>query len=206
MSCSSQITEQAVYCPLLGTENSMESITKTLIIDIEAAALRCLLSLDFSRYAEIPREMLVSSNWILPQLNFEPYYDKPPLLYWLCGISYCVFGVSEWSARLVPAMAALCMFASTLWFGSRMFGNRVGLLSASVLMLSAGFMLVSRFLLIDGVFAALVTLSLLSAHEAIRTPRLKLRWLGKCSDLQPAHSRIMSSTVIPPGIIGNTCS
>ncbi len=135
-----------------------------------------LLDRDETRYAEIPREMLISGDWILPQLNFAPYYDKPPLLYWLCGLSYCVFGVSEWSARLVPAMAALCMFASTLWFGSRMFGKRVGLLSASVLMLSFGFMLVSRFLLIDGVFAALVTLSLLSAHEAIRTPRLNSRW------------------------------
>ncbi len=62
-----------------------------------------LIDQDETRYAEIPREMVATGNWIMPQLNFEPYYDKPPLLYWLCAASYSVLGVSEASARLVPA-------------------------------------------------------------------------------------------------------
>src|SRR4051812_14877439 len=35
------------------------------------------------RYAETVREMLLTRNWIVPTLNFEPYYDKPPGFYWL---------------------------------------------------------------------------------------------------------------------------
>src|SRR5205807_2086215 len=35
----------------------------------------------------------------------EPYLDKPPLFYWLVGISYRVFGVHNAPARLVPALA-----------------------------------------------------------------------------------------------------
>ena len=60
-----------------------------------------LIERDEARYGEIPREMVESGNWVLPQLNYEPYYDKPALLYRLCAISYELFGVSSWSARLV---------------------------------------------------------------------------------------------------------
>ncbi len=135
-----------------------------------------LIDRDETRYAEIPREMLVTGNWILPQLNFEPYYDKPPLLYWLCATSYRVFGVSEWSARFVPALAALLTVAVTMWFASRWFNRKVGLYSGLVLMLSAGFAFVSRYLLIDGVFALLVTCSLCTSLEAIRGNRLGYGW------------------------------
>jgi hypothetical protein len=36
---------------------------------------------DEGRYAEIPREMLVRGEWVVPYLQGKPYLDKPPLLY-----------------------------------------------------------------------------------------------------------------------------
>src|SRR6516162_7955492 len=60
---------------------------------------------DEGRYAEIPREMLVRGEWVVPYLQGQPYLDKPPLLYWLVMSSYRLFGVHDWSARLVPALA-----------------------------------------------------------------------------------------------------
>src|SRR5438067_13445399 len=70
-----------------------------------------------TRYAEIPRQMLVADSWIVPLFHGQPYYDKPPLLYWLVMLSYRVFGVHDWAARLVPSTAAaLCIFA-TYWWG-----------------------------------------------------------------------------------------
>ena len=135
-----------------------------------------LIDRDETRYAEIPREMLVTGNWALPQLNFEPYYDKPPLLYWLCAISYSVFGISEWSARLIPALAAFGTLLATLWFANRHLGKRAGLLSATVLMLSVGFAFTSRYLLIDGVLSLLVTLSLMAAYESLRGKNVRLGW------------------------------
>ncbi len=135
-----------------------------------------LIDRDETRYAEIPREMLATGNWVLPQLNFQTYYDKPPLLYWLCAISFNLFGMSEFSARLVPALAALSTMAATMWFGTRNFGSRIGLLAGVVLMLSVGFAFTSRYLLLDGVLALFVSLSLFTAYEAIKTQRLKLSW------------------------------
>ena len=135
-----------------------------------------LIDRDETRYAEIPREMIATGNWILPQLNFQTYYDKPPLLYWLCAISFKLFGIGEASARLVPALAALGTLASTMFFGSRVFGRRIGLLAGIVLFLSVGFAFTSRYLLLDGVLSLFVSLSLFTAYEAIRSPRLKMGW------------------------------
>ncbi|TWT50224.1 Undecaprenyl phosphate-alpha-4-amino-4-deoxy-L-arabinose arabinosyl transferase [Rubripirellula amarantea] len=135
-----------------------------------------LIDRDETRYAEIPREMLATGNWILPQLNFETYYDKPPLLYWLTAISFQLFGITEWAARLVPALAAWGTLASTMWFGTRHFGSRIGLLSGIVLMLSVGFAFTSRYLILDGLFSLLVTSSLFTAYESIRGDRVNWFW------------------------------
>ncbi|QDV85723.1 glycosyltransferase [Stieleria magnilauensis] len=135
-----------------------------------------LIDRDETRYAEIPREMLATGNWVLPQLNFQTYYDKTPLLYWLCAISFQLFGVNETSARIVPALAALATIASTMWFGSRIFSKRIGLLSGVVLMLSVGFAFSSRYLLLDGVLSLFVTLSLFTAYESIRSGRIRMGW------------------------------
>src|SRR5437763_17187288 len=64
-----------------------------------------LLEPDEGRYAEIPKEMLDRGDWGVPHLQGEPYLDKPPMLYWLIALSYKAFGISEASARLVPALA-----------------------------------------------------------------------------------------------------
>ncbi len=60
-------------------------------------------------YSEISREMLRSGDWhqwVIPHLNGLAYMEKPPLLYWLTAVFFAVFGESEWSARLVPALSA----------------------------------------------------------------------------------------------------
>src|SRR5216110_3991300 len=68
-----------------------------------------LLEPEETRYAEIPRQMLAQGRFVEPVWHGEPYYHKPPLLYWLVMASYRVFGVSDAAARLVPALAALLL-------------------------------------------------------------------------------------------------
>jgi len=44
-------------------------------------------------------------TWLYPTINYdEPYWNKPPLVHWLIALSYSLFGVSEWSTRLFPAI------------------------------------------------------------------------------------------------------
>ena len=83
-----------------------------------------LIEPDESRYAEIPREMLQRGDWITPRLQGEPYLEKPPLLYWLTAVSYRLFGVHDWAARLPPALAVHGSVLVLYFFGRRLFGER----------------------------------------------------------------------------------
>ncbi len=104
---------------------------------------------DEGRYAEIPREMMVNHDWITPTLNFVKYFEKPPLLYWLTASSFKLFGLNETAARLVPALCALLGLAMTYFLGRRMFGRRVGILSACVLATTLFWPLMARQIVID---------------------------------------------------------
>src|SRR5215475_14326056 len=62
---------------------------------------------DEARYAEIAREMLALHDFIVPHLNYVPYVEKPPMLYWLTAASMLAFGINEFAARLPGALAAM---------------------------------------------------------------------------------------------------
>src|SRR5947209_7820204 len=121
---------------------------------------------DEGRYAEIPREMLIRGEWVIPYLQGEPYLDKPPLLYWLVMGSYQVFGVYDWSARLVPALAVHATVLLTYLLGRRLLGERAAFFGALLLALAPGFVSIGRLLVLDGLLTVWVLLSLLAAFEA----------------------------------------
>jgi 4-amino-4-deoxy-L-arabinose transferase-like glycosyltransferase len=93
-----------------------------------------------ARYALVAREMLLAGHWILPHLGGEVYADKPPLLFWFIAlISALGSGVTEWSARLPTALAAISVCLVTWRLGVRLFSSTSGLLAALVLATSGGF-------------------------------------------------------------------
>lgn len=126
-----------------------------------------LLEPDEGRYAEIPREMLARGEWIVPQLQGQPYLDKPPLLYWLVMLSYSVFGIHDWAARLVPALAVHATILSCYGFGCRMFGQRLAYRGAILLSIMPGLIGIGRLLNLDGLLTLWVTLGLLSGFRRI---------------------------------------
>src|SRR5688572_5357081 len=68
---------------------------------------RKLLNPDEGRYAEIPREMVVSGDWLTPRLNDLKYFEKPPLQYWATAVAFKTFGINEFSARLWVGLTGL---------------------------------------------------------------------------------------------------
>ena len=131
---------------------------------------------DESRYAEIPREMLQSGDWVTPRLEGEAYLEKPPLLYWLTAASYRLFGAHDWAARLPPALAVHGCVLVVYLLGRRTFGERAAFRGGLVLSLAPGFVSVGRLLIIDGVLAFCTTLALFGAFEAVRGARLRWGW------------------------------
>lgn len=79
-----------------------------------------LTGADEPRYAQIAHEMLAHHDWVTPQLNGEPWLEKPPLYYWGAMVSFEVFGVHDWAARVPSACWALLMVAA-IYFQTRRF-------------------------------------------------------------------------------------
>lgn len=128
---------------------------------------------DEGRYAEIGREMLGGGDWIVPRLFDLPYLEKPPLLYWLTALAFKLFGLSEFAARLAPALAAGLGLSITGMFASRLFPPRVGVLATMVLATSLLYFAIARMVITDMLFGVLISAALMAFLLAQR---------GKCNE------------------------
>ena len=63
-------------------------------------------------YAQTPREMIETGDYVTPSFNFQLRMNKPVLSYWNVAASYRLFGVSEWSERVPIALGALVIIAN----------------------------------------------------------------------------------------------
>lgn len=121
------------------------------------APVRPLLDPDEGRYAEIPREMLASGDWVTPRLDGLKYFEKPPLQYWATAAVYSVFGLKEWTARLwTVGLGFLCLPMVFAWT-SRLYGRPAGLAALSALAVSPYFVLLAHLNLLDASFTFWLT-------------------------------------------------
>ena len=118
-------------------------------------------------YAEIPREMVLLHDWLTPHFNFIRYFEKPPLLYWLTALSYQFLGFSEFSSRLVTALAAVAGVGVTYGIGRDLWGRRGGLASGLILMTSFGYFIFSRIIVTDMLFTALLAATFWAAVRGL---------------------------------------
>src|SRR5260370_22619032 len=66
--------------------------------------------------AQIARTMLDSGDWVTARINGVIYLEKPPLKYWLIAISFRVFGVHDWAARIPTALSAVVSLSVSALF------------------------------------------------------------------------------------------
>jgi 4-amino-4-deoxy-L-arabinose transferase-like glycosyltransferase len=133
---------------------------------------------DEGRYAEVPREMVASGDWVTPRLNGVPYFEKPPLVYWAVAMCEKVLGPSEWSLRLTPAAFALAGILMAYAAARKIYGRDAGVWSGVVLGTSLLYVALSRLLLLDMAVSVLLGATLfcfiLGVGEA---PGPRRRWL-----------------------------
>ena len=110
---------------------------------------RALIRPDEGRYAEIPREMSASGDWLTPRLNDIKYFEKPALQYWATAAGFKVFGESEWTARLWPALTGFFSILLVWWTGRRLWGAQAGNLAAAILASSLLFVVMGHLLTLD---------------------------------------------------------
>jgi 4-amino-4-deoxy-L-arabinose transferase-like glycosyltransferase len=84
-----------------------------------------LVGPDEPRYAQVAREMFSRGDLVTPTLGGYTWFEKPALLYWLMIATYKVFGVSEFSARLGPAVCGLLTILA-VWLLGRQIERATG--------------------------------------------------------------------------------
>jgi 4-amino-4-deoxy-L-arabinose transferase-like glycosyltransferase len=83
--------------------------------------IRPIMPIDETRYLAVAWEMWSRQDFWVPYLNGEPYSHKPPLFFWLMHLGWAIFGVNDWTPRLIaPVFSLLSLwlvgrFAQLLW-------------------------------------------------------------------------------------------
>lgn len=102
-----------------------------------------------SNYALTAKEMVLSGDWISPQIYGNYWYDKPIFYYWELALSFSLFGFNEMAARLPAALLGILSLLFTYWFARKVYSEKIGWLSALILGTSVEFWLLSKAVITD---------------------------------------------------------
>lgn len=120
-----------------------------VVVWFATVQIRPMFDPDEGRYAEIPREMLASGNWVTPRLDGLKYFEKPALQYWATAAVYSVVGVSNWSSRLwTVALGFGCLVLIYAWL-ARLYDRRSAIAAVALLAMSPYFGIIAHLDLLD---------------------------------------------------------
>lgn len=129
-----------------------------------------LFDWDEINFAESAREMLVTHEFFRVQINFQPFWEKPPFFFWLQALSMSMFGVNEFAARFPNAVCGIITLCLLFHIGSKTFNTRFAWLWVLFMMGSFTPALYFKSGIIDPwfnlfIFAAIWHLSLVSQKQ-----------------------------------------
>ncbi len=147
-------------------------ILAILALTLVPLALRPLLNLNEGLYAEAAREML-THNPLMPRLDGMPYLEKPPIFYWLVMLSYKIFGIGKFAARLPSALAALGTLLVVMRFSKDRLPEPPW--PAVILGSSIGFYMMSQLAMFDMTFTFFHTVTVLAFYAYMERPERSSR-------------------------------
>jgi len=161
-----------------------------------------LLGPDEPRYAQVAREMFLSGDLVTPMLGGHTWFEKPALLYWLIVAAFKVFGVSEWSARVGPAICGVLTIAA-VWLVAREINMGFGFWGAVVTATCLGLIVFSRAASFDVVITMTTSWALVCflLHE-IRRENKSFLILFYCFVGLSLLAKGLVGIVIPFGVVG----
>ena len=127
-----------------------------------------LFDWDEANFAESAREMLISGDYTRVTINFQPFWEKPPLFIWMQALCMHLFGVGEFAARLPNAIFGIITLITVFEMGRNLRSDRFGFLWA--LGMAGSFLPHVYFKsgIIDPVFNFFIFCSISAIAETIR--------------------------------------
>ncbi len=89
-----------------------------------------LFDWDEINFAESAREMIVTGNFSRVQIDFHPFWEKPPLFFWMQALSMKLFGINEFAARFPNAVIGILTLLTLYFIGKRLYDEKFGLIWA----------------------------------------------------------------------------
>jgi 4-amino-4-deoxy-L-arabinose transferase-like glycosyltransferase len=129
-------------------------------------------------FVDAARAMVESGDYLVPRYRGEPFFDKPPLTYWLMAASFRVFGFTLTAARLAPVAAALALLCATAWLGRLVFDKATGVAAAAVLSSTVLFLTFGRVAMSDMLLALWTTLAVAFSLRGETATGLRARGTG----------------------------
>ncbi|GHV53524.1 glycosyl transferase [Synergistales bacterium] len=171
-----------------------------LLIYLSPLLTHPLFEPDEGRYAEIPREMIETGDYITPRLNYVKYFEKPVLLYWMNAASFKIFGMNEFAARFPCAALALAGIAAAALLGGYIFGGRAGLLSAVVLGTSLLYFAIGTINLTDMPVSCFITVAAASFYVAARSGNRRWYLLFYAATALAVLTKGLIGIILPGGV------
>ena len=85
-----------------------------------------LFDWDEINFAECSREMILRGEYLRPQINFQPFWEKPPLFMWLQSLSMYILGVNEYAARFPNAICGIATLLIIYHLGKTLYDKSFG--------------------------------------------------------------------------------
>lgn len=86
-----------------------------------------LFDWDEINFAECAREMIVSKDYLRAQIDFRPFWEKPPLFIWMQVLSMKLFGVNEYAARFPNAVMGIATLVTLYYVGKRVISEQMAM-------------------------------------------------------------------------------
>jgi 4-amino-4-deoxy-L-arabinose transferase-like glycosyltransferase len=128
-----------------------------------------LLGPDEPRYASIGREMALTGDWVTPRLWGQPWFEKPPLLYWMVALGFKAGLGDDLAPRLPVALFGAGFVLFFFHQLRREFGERPALYASGMLATSAGWLAYSHVAVTDIPLAAPFSAALLLCLPWVRS-------------------------------------
>jgi len=110
------------------------------------------------RRATVALEMMLRGNWLVPTINGEYYFLKPPLFNWILAGIYKLSGSTSEFLTRVPTVASLLVFGLVIFLsGKKYVSFSFGALSAFLFVTASGNLFFNSLLAEIDIFYSLVT-------------------------------------------------
>src|SRR5437667_1277395 len=117
--------------------------------------------------AQIARNMVTSGDWATPRADGIAFLEKPAMFYWPIAVSFKIFGIHDWAARIPFALSAIGLACLTCAFGIWAFGRRAGLCAGLCMATCVGLFLFTRIVIPDVTLTLTIALAMWAFLRAL---------------------------------------